>query len=65
MAGDGAWYYVRDGKTEGPMSREDLVRALPSVAGPNTMVWGPGVSEWIEARHVVALVMEYRDIHNF
>ncbi len=55
MAGDAGWYYGRDGKTEGPMSREDLVRALPSVAGPNTMVWGPGVSEWTEARHVVAL----------
>jgi len=55
MAGEGGWYYVKDGKTTGPMSREELTRALPSADGPKTLVWGPGVPEWTEARHVVSL----------
>lgn len=55
MAGEAGWYYVKDGKTIGPMAREELVRSLSSAAGPGTLVWGPGVSEWTEAKHVVAL----------
>ncbi len=55
MSGDGGWYYAKNGQTMGPMSREELVRAIPSAHGPETMVWGPGVSEWTEARHVVSL----------
>ncbi len=55
MAGDSGWYYVKDGQTVGPVSREEMVRGLPSAGGPNTLVWGPGVPEWTEARHVVAL----------
>ncbi len=55
MAGEGGWYYVKDGETTGPMSREELARALPSADGPKTLVWGPGVPEWTEARHVVSL----------
>jgi uncharacterized protein (TIGR00266 family) len=55
MAGYGGWYYVKGGETKGPMSREELVRALPGADGPSTMVWGPGVSEWTTAKHVVSL----------
>ena len=55
MAGDGGWYYVRDGKTLGPMSQEELEQAISGGDGPQTLVWGPGVPEWTEARHVVAL----------
>ena len=55
MAGEGGWYYVKDGQTIGPVSREELVGAVPSAGGPKTLVWGPGVSEWTEARHVVSL----------
>jgi uncharacterized protein (TIGR00266 family) len=55
MAGESGWYYVKDGETVGPMSREELVRMLPSVDGPRTLVWGPGVPEWVEARHVASL----------
>lgn len=57
MAGDG-WYYVRDGKTVGPVSRADLLAALATTAGPQTLVWGPGVNAWTEARHVAALRQE-------
>ena len=55
MSGEGGWYYIKDGETLGPMSREQLVQALPSAGGANTLVWGPGVPEWTEARHVAAL----------
>ena len=57
MAGDGGWYYVKNGETVGPMSRDELIRALPEVDGARTLVWGPGVPEWIEARHVASLGM--------
>lgn len=55
MTTDGQWYYVKRGETVGPVSREELVRVIPSVDGPRTLVWGPGVPEWTEARHVAAL----------
>ena len=55
MAGDGGWYCVKNGETVGPMSRDELIAALPSAGGPKALVWGPGVSEWSEARHVPSL----------
>ena len=55
MASDGGWYYVKDGQTVGPVPRDELVQALPAAGGPKTLVWGPGVSEWTEARHVASL----------
>ncbi len=55
MAGEGGWYYVKDGQTIGPVAREELIRAIASAGGPQTLVWGPGVSEWTEAKHVVWL----------
>jgi len=55
MAGEGGWYYVKDGQTIGPVAREELIRAIASAGGPQTLVWGPGVAEWTEARHVVWL----------
>ena len=55
MASEGGWYYVKDGQTIGPVAREELIAALPSVQGPGTLVWGPGVPDWTEARHVAAL----------
>jgi uncharacterized protein (TIGR00266 family) len=55
MSTEGGWYYAKDGKTVGPMSREELITALPSAGGPRTLVWGPGVAEWTEARHVATL----------
>ncbi len=55
MSADGGWYYVKDGQTHGPVARADLISALPNAHGEATLVWGPGVSEWTEARHVVSL----------
>jgi len=55
MSSADGWYYVHDGETVGPISREAVIAALDNAAGPSTLVWGPGVPEWTEARHVVAL----------
>ncbi len=52
MVQDGGWYYARNGQTVGPMTLDELRRNLASAEGPRTMVWGPGVTEWTEARHV-------------
>ena len=46
MAGEGSWYYVKDGRTVGPVTREELLAALSGAHGPQTMVWGPGVPDW-------------------
>ena len=55
MASNSDWYYVKDGATVGPVSRREITDALAGANGPGTLVWGPGVSEWTEARHVPAL----------
>ena len=55
MAADGGWYYAKNGQTVGPMTLDELRRRLGEADGPRTLVWGPGVPEWTEARHVAAL----------
>ncbi|MHC4696641.1 MAG: TIGR00266 family protein [Planctomycetota bacterium] len=55
MVGDSGWYYVKNGETMGPMARAELIAAIPTAEGPNTLVWGPGVPEWTEAKHVALL----------
>ena len=37
------------------MSLAELVRRLPEVGGLNAMVYGPGMSNWLEAKHVQAV----------
>jgi uncharacterized protein (TIGR00266 family) len=44
-----AWYYARGQERIGPMNLEELVRQLPSAQGERTLVYGPGMSTWIEA----------------
>jgi len=55
MVADGGWYYAKNGQTIGPMTIEELRRQIGLADGQKTMVWGPGVAEWTEARHVPAL----------
>lgn len=56
MPSDAAWFYAQNGQTVGPVSLEELVRVIPSVGGKHALVFGPGVSDWTEARHVPAIV---------
>ena len=56
MAGEDGWYYVDEqGQTVGPLAREALITALRSGGGAKTLVWGPGVPEWTQARHLGSL----------
>ena len=56
MSTDQAWYVANQGNTVGPMSRDELVSALDQYQGPNSMVYGPGTGEWVQARNVPGLV---------
>jgi len=49
------WYHIKDGQQVGPMSLDALRSALSGADGPSTLVWGPGVADWTEARRVSAL----------
>ncbi len=55
MTTGGEWYYAVEGEPKGPVTLAELVVALPNVDGPETMVYGPGVTEWTEAHHVAAV----------
>ena len=55
MSIEGDWYYVKSGETVGPVSRKALQEAISGSDGPKTLVWGPGVAEWTQARHVAWL----------
>jgi uncharacterized protein (TIGR00266 family) len=55
MADTGGWYYAKDGQSYGPMTLDELRRKLPSLSGEKTFVYGPGATDWIEARHVPEL----------
>jgi len=46
------WYYANGSEAVGPFSIEQLVEILPKVGGEAALVYGPDVSQWIEARHV-------------
>jgi len=50
---DDQWYYAQNGESFGPMSRAELQRKLPSVDGPETLIFGPGMSSWTAAKHVL------------
>lgn len=56
MAQDNGWYYVKGSESVGPMSLAELLKALPSAGGAKTLVYGPGVTDWTEARHVAVIV---------
>lgn len=54
------WYYAFNGKSLGPMSLEELVGNLDGANGDRTLVYGPGVNDWTEARHVAAIASARR-----
>jgi len=55
MAESSEWYYADGDKTVGPVTLAELQNALPRVGGKNALVFGPGVSDWTEARHIPAI----------
>lgn len=49
---DATWYYADGQNSVGPMTLQQLKAALPKVGGKETMVYGPGLVQWTEAKHV-------------
>jgi uncharacterized protein (TIGR00266 family) len=60
MAETAEWYYAKDGESVGPMTLAQLRQALPAVGGARALVYGPGSTDWTEARLVAALVSPAR-----
>ncbi|MBW7907044.1 MAG: TIGR00266 family protein [Phycisphaerae bacterium] len=53
--GAAEWYYVENGQSTGPVTAEELLARLPKLGGDRALVFGPGLANWTEARHVAAL----------
>jgi uncharacterized protein (TIGR00266 family) len=49
------WYHAQNGQQVGPMSLHELVQRIGAVAGPRTLVFGPGMTNWQEASTVPAV----------
>jgi uncharacterized protein (TIGR00266 family) len=56
MTQDSGWFYAKGSESVGPMSLAELIKVLPGVGGAKTLVYGQGLSDWTEARHVGAIV---------
>jgi uncharacterized protein (TIGR00266 family) len=55
MASSSGWYLAQGSKSVGPMSLEQLRARLRAGAGMDSLVYGPGMTEWTAARHVAAI----------
>lgn len=49
------WYYAENGQAVGPLAREALLAKLAGQQGMQTLVFGPGLTNWTAAAHVAAL----------
>ncbi len=49
---DAVWHYVADGQAVGPITLDELKRRLPSLQGDDTLVYGPGMTSWLAAKHI-------------
>lgn len=55
MTSEGRWHYAAGGQSFGPLSLDELRAKLPAVGGERALVFGPGMAQWTEARHVPEL----------
>jgi uncharacterized protein (TIGR00266 family) len=60
MSSDAGWYFAQRQQSVGPMSLQELIRRLPEAGGLNTLVYGPGMANWIEAKHVQAIAVDLK-----
>ncbi len=56
MSETAGWYFAQGSKSVGPMTLDQLIRRLDTASGPDTLVYGPGIQEWTQARNVAAIV---------
>ena len=60
MSQNTGWYHASVDQPVGPMSLEDLIAKLPSLDGPDTLVYGPSTADWVKARHVAPIMNTLR-----
>ena len=60
MSQNTGWYHASADKPVGPMSLEELIAKLPSLDGPDTLVYGPSTADWVKARHVAPIMNALR-----
>jgi uncharacterized protein (TIGR00266 family) len=46
------WYYAQNGQSVGPLTQDELRAKLPALQGGETLVFGPGLSNWVAAKHL-------------
>ncbi len=56
MSQEPVWYYADGQKSVGPITLSELRATLPKVSGRETLVFGPGLVQWTEAKHVDELI---------
>jgi GYF domain 2 len=56
---DPNWFYVHEGRREGPFDRRELIQALLARDAPEkTLVWRSGLSHWTKAGEIQELRLE-------
>lgn len=53
---EAVWHYVDNGNSVGPLTRDQLLAALPAADGEHTLVYGPGLTTWTAAKAVPGLI---------
>ncbi len=56
MSIEGQWYFARGQESVGPFPLPELIRQLGSAQGDRTLIFGPDLTDWTEARHVATVV---------
>src|SRR4051812_47830856 len=65
MANENVWHIAHNGQSIGPMTLDELVRRLPNYSGPDTMIYGPGVTSWTAAKAVPAVASRLSNSLNY
>jgi uncharacterized protein (TIGR00266 family) len=60
MSNNVGWYYARGQQQVGPMSLDELIGQIHNAGGERSLVYGPGMSAWAEARDVPAIAERLR-----
>lgn len=56
------WYYVKDGKQQGPIKKEKLIKLVQEGAlSPDTLVWSKGMSGWTEVQKWIVRLMPKKE----
>jgi len=59
MGAEGKWYLALGSQSVGPMSLEQLVGRLRQAGGLDAYIYGPGVADWTQAKHVGVVVSAF------